>query len=231
MRERPLVPSTFNFLSCSELAIQCEMKLEKKWRRFLFWGLSEHVFGASGVQKAKCVPSSTIRTAPALGWLSRNLELLLDASSFPERKAPLMREVVRARSVAQHRNTGEMPKPARNSPTLPAEAQCKWLCWCLRDPGASLPSGTQRAPGSSGWLLVWSWRNPRIRLAVGMGMGWQAGTGQGGVGRAVGRRRREDGGAAQLLQRQVASLVSYSTFSPSQKLTSIFSLKKTQNIL
>lgn len=30
MRERPLVPSTFNFLSCSELAIQCEMKLEKK---------------------------------------------------------------------------------------------------------------------------------------------------------------------------------------------------------
>lgn len=70
-----------------------------------------------------------------------------------------------------------------------------------------------------------SWSGDGETPRFGSPLGWEwAGVGRRGVCRAAGRW--EDGGAAQLLQRQVVSPVSYSTFSPSEKLNSIFSLKK-----
>lgn len=139
------------------------------------------MFGASGVQKAKCVPCSTIRTAPALGWLSRNLELLLDVSSFPERKAPLTREVVRARSVAQHRNTGGNAQTCQKQPNSPCRGSVQvallmsqgsrsisaiwnptgaWQQWVA--PGLELeePPDSARRWGGNG-LAGWHWPTRR----------------------------------------------------------------------
>lgn len=67
-------------------------------------------FWASGFQIIQHVPSSTNRSAPVLGWLSRNLELMLNMSSFTECKARKVQEVVCTRVCVSfmppQRNTG-----------------------------------------------------------------------------------------------------------------------------
>lgn len=156
-------------------------------------GLEFTYFGAPGVQTAEqSVPSSTNRSAAALGCFSRNSEFVFHVSSFTECKAEQAREVVfvcvPSATAQKHRHQcPNLPEPAHQ----PTQIQCRHISWCLRDPRASLPSLTQseltsRSRGEE---------NPGFISAAGMGMVHEAGTGQG-----AGCQCQEDDGAAQLLQ-------------------------------
>lgn len=115
-------------------------------------GLELTYFGAPGVQTAEPVPSSTNRSAAALGWFSRNPEFVLNASSSTECRAEQVEEVVCVSPLCHSTETQpQTPKPAGTSPPAHPETQCRHICGRLRDPRASLPSLTQPAVVSSSW--------------------------------------------------------------------------------